>query len=134
MSQEMGELTQTRLQKIWIPHSSGTSSLQRRRGYNRGKLWTKVLPAQESWPDDPEVGGDKAAVDSGTHTFHGSADQAFTHLMLKEGVEAGMLMAPMQLTSSVLRAVVQLLRSLLLYTGSGGMMAQKPPPLGWEWW
>ncbi|XP_021106899.1 6-phosphofructo-2-kinase/fructose-2,6-bisphosphatase 1 isoform X4 [Heterocephalus glaber] len=32
MSQEMGELTQTRLQKIWIPHSSGTSSLQRRRG------------------------------------------------------------------------------------------------------
>ncbi|XP_023564186.1 6-phosphofructo-2-kinase/fructose-2,6-bisphosphatase 1 isoform X3 [Octodon degus] len=32
MSQEMGELTQTRLQKIWIPHSSGNSGLQRRRG------------------------------------------------------------------------------------------------------
>ncbi|XP_019060919.1 6-phosphofructo-2-kinase/fructose-2,6-bisphosphatase 1 isoform X3 [Fukomys damarensis] len=32
MSQEMGELTQTRLQKIWIPHSSGSSGLQRRRG------------------------------------------------------------------------------------------------------
>ncbi|XP_073745352.1 6-phosphofructo-2-kinase/fructose-2,6-bisphosphatase 1 isoform X6 [Callorhinus ursinus] len=32
MSQEMGELTQTRLQKIWIPHSSGSSRLQRRRG------------------------------------------------------------------------------------------------------
>ncbi|XP_047391122.1 6-phosphofructo-2-kinase/fructose-2,6-bisphosphatase 1 isoform X5 [Sciurus carolinensis] len=33
MSQEMGELTQTRLQKIWIPHSSSSSSrLQRRRG------------------------------------------------------------------------------------------------------
>ncbi|XP_043829828.1 6-phosphofructo-2-kinase/fructose-2,6-bisphosphatase 1 isoform X5 [Dromiciops gliroides] len=31
MSQEMGELTQTRLQKIWIPHTSG-SRLQRRRG------------------------------------------------------------------------------------------------------
>ncbi|XP_012891267.1 PREDICTED: 6-phosphofructo-2-kinase/fructose-2,6-bisphosphatase 1 [Dipodomys ordii] len=31
MSQEMGELTQTRLQKIWIPHSSD-SRLQRRRG------------------------------------------------------------------------------------------------------
>ncbi|XP_058147502.1 6-phosphofructo-2-kinase/fructose-2,6-bisphosphatase 1 isoform X6 [Dasypus novemcinctus] len=33
MSQEMGELTQTRLQKIWIPHSSSSSSrLQWRRG------------------------------------------------------------------------------------------------------
>ncbi|XP_029422122.1 6-phosphofructo-2-kinase/fructose-2,6-bisphosphatase 1 isoform X8 [Nannospalax galili] len=32
MSQEMGELTQTRLQKIWIPHSSSSSMLQRRRG------------------------------------------------------------------------------------------------------
>uniref|UniRef100_A0A5F4WE35 6-phosphofructo-2-kinase/fructose-2,6-biphosphatase 1 n=1 Tax=Callithrix jacchus TaxID=9483 RepID=A0A5F4WE35_CALJA len=32
MSPEMGELTQTRLQKIWIPHSSGSSRLQRRRG------------------------------------------------------------------------------------------------------
>ncbi|XP_034846285.1 6-phosphofructo-2-kinase/fructose-2,6-bisphosphatase 1 isoform X5 [Mirounga angustirostris] len=32
MSQEMGELTQNRLQKIWIPHSSGSSRLQRRRG------------------------------------------------------------------------------------------------------
>ncbi|XP_027464280.1 6-phosphofructo-2-kinase/fructose-2,6-bisphosphatase 1 isoform X11 [Zalophus californianus] len=32
MSREMGELTQTRLQKIWIPHSSGSSRLQRRRG------------------------------------------------------------------------------------------------------
>uniref|UniRef100_A0A8D0LUY6 6-phosphofructo-2-kinase/fructose-2,6-biphosphatase 1 n=2 Tax=Sus scrofa TaxID=9823 RepID=A0A8D0LUY6_PIG len=32
MTQEMGELTQTRLQKIWIPHSSGNSRLQRRRG------------------------------------------------------------------------------------------------------
>nr|XP_031300957.1 6-phosphofructo-2-kinase/fructose-2,6-bisphosphatase 1 isoform X12 [Camelus dromedarius] len=32
MSQEMGELTQTRLQKIWIPHSSGNSGLRRRRG------------------------------------------------------------------------------------------------------
>ncbi|XP_006875322.1 PREDICTED: 6-phosphofructo-2-kinase/fructose-2,6-bisphosphatase 1 isoform X2 [Chrysochloris asiatica] len=35
MSQEMGELTQTRLRKIWIPHSSGSSSnsrLQQRRG------------------------------------------------------------------------------------------------------
>ncbi|XP_055473882.1 6-phosphofructo-2-kinase/fructose-2,6-bisphosphatase 1 isoform X1 [Psammomys obesus] len=32
MSQEMGELTQTRLQKIWIPHSSSSSRLQRRRG------------------------------------------------------------------------------------------------------
>nr|XP_020140751.1 6-phosphofructo-2-kinase/fructose-2,6-bisphosphatase 1 isoform X4 [Microcebus murinus] len=32
MYQEMGELTQTRLQKIWIPHSSGSSGLQRRRG------------------------------------------------------------------------------------------------------
>ncbi|XP_032186693.1 6-phosphofructo-2-kinase/fructose-2,6-bisphosphatase 1 isoform X5 [Mustela lutreola] len=32
MSQEMGELTQTRLQKIWIPHSSGNNRLQRRRG------------------------------------------------------------------------------------------------------
>ncbi|XP_072482622.1 6-phosphofructo-2-kinase/fructose-2,6-bisphosphatase 1 isoform X4 [Notamacropus eugenii] len=31
MSQEMGELTQTRLQKIWIPHASG-SHLQQRRG------------------------------------------------------------------------------------------------------
>ncbi|KAM8753094.1 6-phosphofructo-2-kinase/fructose-2,6-bisphosphatase 1 isoform 2-T2 [Rhynchonycteris naso] len=31
MSQEMEELTQTRLQKIWIPHSSGSSGLQRRR-------------------------------------------------------------------------------------------------------
>uniref|UniRef100_A0A4X2LJF4 6-phosphofructo-2-kinase/fructose-2,6-biphosphatase 1 n=1 Tax=Vombatus ursinus TaxID=29139 RepID=A0A4X2LJF4_VOMUR len=31
MSQEMGELTQTRLQKIWIPHTS-SSRLQRRRG------------------------------------------------------------------------------------------------------
>ncbi|XP_020834622.1 6-phosphofructo-2-kinase/fructose-2,6-bisphosphatase 1 isoform X3 [Phascolarctos cinereus] len=31
MSQEMGELTQTRLQKIWIPHTSG-SRLQRGRG------------------------------------------------------------------------------------------------------
>ncbi|XP_035568081.1 6-phosphofructo-2-kinase/fructose-2,6-bisphosphatase 1 isoform X4 [Canis lupus baileyi] len=28
----MEELTQTRLQKIWIPHSSGSSGLQRRRG------------------------------------------------------------------------------------------------------
>nr|XP_034491231.1 6-phosphofructo-2-kinase/fructose-2,6-bisphosphatase 1 isoform X2 [Marmota flaviventris] len=32
MSREMGELTQTRLQKIWIPHSSSSSRLQRRRG------------------------------------------------------------------------------------------------------
>nr|XP_058905757.1 6-phosphofructo-2-kinase/fructose-2,6-bisphosphatase 1 isoform X3 [Kogia breviceps] len=32
MSQEMGELTQTRLQKIWIPHNDGNSRLQRRRG------------------------------------------------------------------------------------------------------
>ncbi|XP_032958890.1 6-phosphofructo-2-kinase/fructose-2,6-bisphosphatase 1 isoform X4 [Rhinolophus ferrumequinum] len=32
MSRQMGELTQTRLQKIWIPHSSGSSGLQRRRG------------------------------------------------------------------------------------------------------
>ncbi|KAL4843891.1 hypothetical protein H8958_001695 [Nasalis larvatus] len=32
MSPEMGELTQTRLQKIWIPHSSGSSRLHRRRG------------------------------------------------------------------------------------------------------
>ncbi|XP_061266245.1 6-phosphofructo-2-kinase/fructose-2,6-bisphosphatase 1 isoform X1 [Bos javanicus] len=32
MSQEMGELTQTRLQKIWIPHNNGNSRLQRRRG------------------------------------------------------------------------------------------------------
>ncbi|XP_032705822.1 6-phosphofructo-2-kinase/fructose-2,6-bisphosphatase 1 isoform X4 [Lontra canadensis] len=32
MSREMGELTQTRLQKIWIPHSSGNNRLQRRRG------------------------------------------------------------------------------------------------------
>ncbi|XP_052027418.1 6-phosphofructo-2-kinase/fructose-2,6-bisphosphatase 1 isoform X5 [Apodemus sylvaticus] len=32
MSQEMGELTQTRLQKIWIPHSGSSSLLQRRRG------------------------------------------------------------------------------------------------------
>ncbi|KAM5221035.1 6-phosphofructo-2-kinase/fructose-2,6-bisphosphatase 1 isoform 1-T1 [Ctenodactylus gundi] len=32
MSQEMGELTQTRLQKIWIPHSSSSSGLHRRRG------------------------------------------------------------------------------------------------------
>ncbi|XP_066213576.1 6-phosphofructo-2-kinase/fructose-2,6-bisphosphatase 1 isoform X3 [Saccopteryx leptura] len=31
MSQEMEELTQTRLQKIWIPHSSGSRGLQRRR-------------------------------------------------------------------------------------------------------
>ncbi|XP_005860956.2 PREDICTED: 6-phosphofructo-2-kinase/fructose-2,6-bisphosphatase 1 isoform X1 [Myotis brandtii] len=32
MSREMEELTQTRLQKIWIPHSSDSSGLQRRRG------------------------------------------------------------------------------------------------------
>ncbi|XP_058568478.1 6-phosphofructo-2-kinase/fructose-2,6-bisphosphatase 1 isoform X3 [Neofelis nebulosa] len=32
MSREMEELTQTRLQKIWIPHSNGSSGLQRRRG------------------------------------------------------------------------------------------------------
>ncbi|XP_033270682.1 6-phosphofructo-2-kinase/fructose-2,6-bisphosphatase 1 isoform X5 [Orcinus orca] len=32
MSREMGELTQTRLQKIWIPHNGGNSRLQRRRG------------------------------------------------------------------------------------------------------
>ncbi|KAM9669395.1 6-phosphofructo-2-kinase/fructose-2,6-bisphosphatase 1 isoform 2-T2 [Dama dama] len=32
MSQEMGELTQTRLQKIWIPHNNGNIRLQRRRG------------------------------------------------------------------------------------------------------
>ncbi|XP_045146569.1 6-phosphofructo-2-kinase/fructose-2,6-bisphosphatase 1 isoform X2 [Echinops telfairi] len=38
MSREMGELTQTRLQKIWIPHSSGISGLQRRRGlFNLGQ-------------------------------------------------------------------------------------------------
>ncbi|XP_045851300.1 6-phosphofructo-2-kinase/fructose-2,6-bisphosphatase 1 isoform X2 [Meles meles] len=32
MSREMGELTQTRLQKIWIPHSNDNNRLQRRRG------------------------------------------------------------------------------------------------------
>ncbi|XP_071462876.1 6-phosphofructo-2-kinase/fructose-2,6-bisphosphatase 1 isoform X4 [Marmota flaviventris] len=38
MSREMGELTQTRLQKIWIPHSSSSSRLQRRRGlFNLGQ-------------------------------------------------------------------------------------------------
>lgn len=41
MSREMEELTQTRLQKIWIPHSSDSSGLQRRRGCKWGLLpWT----------------------------------------------------------------------------------------------
>lgn len=47
MSQEMGELTQTRLQKIWIPHSS--SRLQRRRGCKWGlHLWVVVVGVQKN--------------------------------------------------------------------------------------